>query len=162
MPPKRAKGAMAMAKDVSKHDAKRAQKKKQNTEGADDKDDEDEQDDKDEQDEPLPSHSEIERSAASTANKERLVRQLQYEELNATQLEKQIAKVQKANKEHNRKFAEVQNASRQDDGTESDSPPQKKKSKTDKTHMKKKTADSEDKSDDEEALRVNKIISFSL
>ncbi len=44
MPPKRAKGAMAMAKDVSKYDAKWAQKKKQNTEGADDDDDKDEQD----------------------------------------------------------------------------------------------------------------------
>ena len=82
--------------------------------------------------------------------------------MNAQQLEQQIAKVQKANKERNRKFAEVQNASRQDDGTESDSPPQKKKSKTDKKHMKKKTADSEDTSNDEEALRVHKIISFSL
>jgi hypothetical protein len=162
MPPKRAKGAMAMAKDVSKHDAKRAQKKKQNTEGADDEDDDDEQDDEDDQDEPSPSHSEIERSAASTAKKDRLEKLLQHEELTARQLEQQIAKAQKANRERNRKFAEVQNASRRDDGTESDSPSQKKKSKTDKTHMKKKTADSEDKSDDEEALRVNKIISFSL
>jgi len=82
--------------------------------------------------------------------------------LNAKQLEDQITKVKNANTERNRKFAQVQNASRQDDGTESDSPSQKKKSKTDKTHMKNKTADSEDKSDDEEALRVNKIISFSF
>ena len=47
---------MAMAKDVSKHDAKRAQNKKQNTLGADDEDDDDEQDDEDDQDEPSPSH----------------------------------------------------------------------------------------------------------
>jgi hypothetical protein len=159
---KRAKGAMAMAKDVSKHDAKRAQNKKQNTLGADDEDDDDEQDDEDDQDEPSPSHSEIERSAASTAKKSRLEKQLEHEELTARQLEQQIAKAQKANRERNKKFAQVQNASRRDDGTESDSPSQKKKSKTDKTHMKKKPADSEDKSDDEEALRVNKIISFSL
>ena len=162
MPPKRTRGALAMAINVSKHDAKRAQKKQQQPAGADDEDDEDEEDEEHDQDENSPTHAQIERSAASTAKKERLEKELRYEELNARQLEEQIAKVKTANKERNRRFAQVQNASAQHDGTESDSSPPKKKSKTDKKHTKKKVADSSDKSDDEEELRVYKIISFSL
>jgi hypothetical protein len=84
-------------------------------EDGDDEDAEEEEESQDD-DEESPTNSQIERSAASTARKERLQEQLRQEEMTAKQLEERIANVRKANAERNKIFAKAQNASCPDDG----------------------------------------------